>query len=408
MTVEERETLPVKEKLEALYNSVQSKIGDHRNNDDLVLDELDEIFPEPDEQVFADDDTEEEMDDANRRSEADAYTPETFDKYINAQVKLPRGGASEKATIIRRGRDADGIPMGTANSNPILDTREYVARFDDGAEQAYAANLIAENLYSQIDREGHHFAVMQEIIDHEVGDTVLSKDDSMYKDKHGRMQPKRTTKGWKLLVEWKDGSTTWARLTDLKESNPVEVAEYAVANKIASEPAFAWWVPWTIRKRDRIIKKAKSKYWVRTHKYGIELPKTVAQAYKIDDETGTDFWTKAIAKEMRNVMVAFEFNDDDRIPPGCKEITLHGVFDVKMDLTRKFRLVGDGHKTEVPDHSVYSSVVSRDSVRIFFLLAALNDLNVMAADIQNAYLSAKPMEHHWTRAGDKFGPELKG
>ena len=207
MTVEERETLPVKEKLEALYNSVQSKIGDHRNNDDLVLDELDEIFPEPDEQVFADDDTEEEMADANQRSEADAYTPETFDKYINAQVKLPRGGASEKATIIRRGRDADGIPMGTANSNPILDTREYVARFDDGAEQAYAANLIAENLYSQIDREGHHFAVMQEIIDHEVGDTALSKDDSMYKDKHGRMQPKRTTKA---------GNSSWNGRTGLQ------------------------------------------------------------------------------------------------------------------------------------------------------------------------------------------------
>ena len=49
---------------------------------------------------------------------------------------------------------------------------------------------------------------------------------------------RRTTKGWQLLLQWKDGSTSWTPLKDLKESNPVEVAEYAVANKIANEPAF--------------------------------------------------------------------------------------------------------------------------------------------------------------------------
>ena len=49
---------------------------------------------------------------------------------------------------------------------------------------------------------------------------------------------RRTTKGWQLLVQWKVGSTSWTPLKDLKESNPVEVVEYAVANKIANEPAF--------------------------------------------------------------------------------------------------------------------------------------------------------------------------
>ena len=60
-------------------------------------------------------------------------------------------------------------------------------------------------------------------------------------------------KGWKLLVQWKDGSTTWGPLKDHKESDPVRVAEYAIANKIAEEPAFAWWVLHTLGKRDRII-----------------------------------------------------------------------------------------------------------------------------------------------------------
>jgi hypothetical protein len=44
-------------------------------------------------------------------------------------------------------------------------------------------------------------------------------------------------------IEWKDGMTDWLPLKDLKESYPVQVAEYAVANKFAKQPAFAWWVP---------------------------------------------------------------------------------------------------------------------------------------------------------------------
>jgi hypothetical protein len=57
------------------------------------------------------------------------------------------------------------------------------------------------------------------------------------------------------------------------------VAEYAIANKIVEQPAFAWRAKQTLKKRDRHIKKAKSRYWKRTHKFGVELPKSVAEAY---------------------------------------------------------------------------------------------------------------------------------
>ena len=52
-----------------------------------------------------------------------------------------------------------------------------------------------------------------------------------------------------MQVEWKDGSTNWLPLKDLKESNPVELAEYAVANKLVEEPAFAWWDRPVLRRR---------------------------------------------------------------------------------------------------------------------------------------------------------------
>ena len=60
------------------------------------------------------------------------------------------------------------------------------------------------------------------------------------------------------------------------------------------------------------------------------------------------------------------------------------IFDVKMDFTRKARLVAGGHMADTPASLTYSSVVSRDSVRLGLLLAALNDLDVLSCDIGNA------------------------
>jgi hypothetical protein len=51
-----------------------------------------------------------------------------------------------------------------------------------------------------------------------------------------------TTAGWKIYVEFMDGTTAWLPLKDVKESNPIELAEYAILNRIDDEPAFKWWV----------------------------------------------------------------------------------------------------------------------------------------------------------------------
>jgi hypothetical protein len=74
-----------------------------------------------------------------------------------------------------------------------------------------------------------------------------------------------------------------------------------------------------------------------------------------------------------------------------------------MDFTRKARFVAGGHKTDPPTSTTYSSVVSRDSVRIAFLLAALNGLDILSADIGNAYINADAREKVCFIAGDEFG-----
>jgi Reverse transcriptase (RNA-dependent DNA polymerase) len=154
--------------------------------------------------------------------------------------------------------------------------------------------------------------------------------------------------------------------------------------------------------------KVKTRYWKRTHKYVIELPKLVHEALAIDARMGTTFWREAITKEIRNFLPAFEFRDGDVFPPGYQKIDCHMVFDIKVDLTRKTRLVAGGHQTEVPKESVYSSVVSRDSVRIALTLALLNQLEVLVADVQNAYLNEPTSEKCYTISGPEFVPEIEG
>ena len=326
--------------------------------------------------------------------ESDDYIPEVLnDTYLNIEVALPRDGdGPEFAKVTKRLRDANGIPIGTANDNPLLDTRIYEVEYLDGHKAALAANTIAENMFAQVDDEGNRHVIFQEIIDHRRDGTELNQQDAFITSKNGGRRRRETTKGWEILLQWKDGSTTWEKIKDVKESYPVQLADYSHEKRISDEPAFAWWVHHVFKKRNRIISKIKSRYWTRTHKYGIRIPKTVDEAKRIDKENGDSLWWQAICQEMKNVRIAFEeFDGDEKdLPPGYQYVDCHIIFDIKMgeNFRRKARMVAGGHKTSTPTTLTYSSVVSRDSVRIAFTIAALNGLKVLTCDIQNAYLTA--------------------
>ena len=184
----------------------------------------------------------------------------------------------------------------------------------------------------------------------------------------------------------------------------MQTAKYAATNDIDTEPAFNYWVPHTLKKRDRIIslvKKLQTRYLKKTHKFGIEMPKTVKEASKLDAKNGDTKWMDAISKEMTNVRVAFDIlKDRDRPPIGHKHINCHLIFDVKMeDFRRKDRLVAGGHMTETPKCMTYSSVVGREKVRIALTIAALNDLQVKVGNVMNAYVTALCSEKIWTVLG---------
>jgi hypothetical protein len=71
-------------------------------------------------------------------------------------------------------------------------------------------------------------------------------------------------------------------LAELKDSYPIELAEFAKALGIVDEPAFAWWVPHTLRRRNAILSAVKARVRMKTHKYGIEVPISLVRAYELD------------------------------------------------------------------------------------------------------------------------------
>ena len=100
------------------------------------------------------------------RPDVDAPTNDaTFKEQNNALVglKVPivRGGEVLEATVCKRKRVPDGSLLGIANANPMFDSRLYEVEFPDGSYQDYATNTLLENLFSHVDEEGMHHAILK-------------------------------------------------------------------------------------------------------------------------------------------------------------------------------------------------------------------------------------------------------
>ena len=95
----------------------------------------------------------------------------------------------------------------------------------------------------------------------------------------------------------------------MKEYRPVETEEYAMAQEIDHELTFNWWVNSVLSKRLRMISlvnKRNAWYLKNTHKFRIEVPKSVAHIYALDKKNANTLWAYDIAKEMKYLSPAFK------------------------------------------------------------------------------------------------------
>ena len=95
-------------------------------------------------------------------------------------------------------------------------------------------------------------------------------------------------------------------LTDLKEPNTVEVAEFTKTSVKYSDYSFCWWVTHVVRKRDVITSMVTSSMWKTTHKCGIDVPTDVEHSKRLGTNNANNFWIKVIDKEIHDVQVVFE------------------------------------------------------------------------------------------------------
>ena len=123
-----------------------------------------------------------------------------------------------RVRVTGRKCDVNGNTAVRASYNPILNTREYTVQFEDGEVTELTANSIAESMYAQCDPDLNQYVLLDDIIDFRKTNPALS---IVVK---GRASLHRSTVGWQLCCQWKDRSTSWEKLSDLKESHPVETA----------------------------------------------------------------------------------------------------------------------------------------------------------------------------------------
>ena len=154
--------------------------------------------------------------------------------------------------------------------------------FPDGSIEEFSSNIIFENLYSQIDDDGRTPSLFRGIIDYKKDSSAVPKSDGWTSEDLGQRKRVITTRGWFFLVEWDDGTSNWVPLAQLKESNPVELADFVVSRNIEQEPALAWWVPQVLRKRKHIIKQVTHRIPKKQLKFGIMVPGSVKEALELD------------------------------------------------------------------------------------------------------------------------------
>ena len=138
---------------------------------------------------------------------------------------MPVGDGYMRATVKKRKKDEEGKPIGMGNNDPVMDTRLYEVEYSDGTLKEIQGNIIAKNMLSQVDSEGHNYVLLNEIPDHKSDGLAILKEDGIITGKNANQHKKVTTRGWHLLVNWKDEMTDWVTLKELKQSNSVELAK---------------------------------------------------------------------------------------------------------------------------------------------------------------------------------------
>ena len=163
------------------------------------------------------------------------YQLPAYDHLLNGGVQLQLGQEVMTGSVKHHALGPEGKVMGTYDDNPFIDSMTDEVEFGDGQVWDYSANDITEYMLMRVDFDWFSTTLMEEIVE----SVVVPRMDRYVYTKSGQWQLRKTMAGWDMLVRWKDQTESWIKLSDMKESHPVEMAEFTELRDIDDKPAFS-------------------------------------------------------------------------------------------------------------------------------------------------------------------------
>ena len=130
-----------------------------------------------------------------------------YDHLLNAEIMVQAEEGQVSGKVIKQALGLDGKVIGKYDDNPYLNSIMYEVELVDGRIKEYRANIIAENMLTQVDSDGFSLTLMEGIIDYKRDDSIATpKTEKYITTRSGQRRLRKTTAGWKLLVKWRDQS----------------------------------------------------------------------------------------------------------------------------------------------------------------------------------------------------------
>ena len=275
---------------------------------------------------------------------------------------------------------------------------EVLSKDDDLFHVEYAdgndAHLTYEEIINLLNKEtedGYHLWTFKEILDH-------------------RLVKREGKNVMEVEVLWDTGERSWEALNLMKADDPVTISQYVEKKGLIDKPYWKWANRY-LKNKKKFLRLSRQVFLSKqktgpVYKFGVQVPRNTKEALLLDKQNKNELWKEAIAKEMNKIVEfqVFRKSADGKPPPGYKKIPCHMIYDVKFDGRRKARFVAGGHLTDDPGEDAYAGVIAPEAVRLGMFAAVHNNLQVIAADIGNAYLHAKTGEKLYTILGEEYGP----
>jgi len=221
---------------------------------------------------------------------------------------------------------------------------------------------------------------------------------------------------YNVQVEWGTGEIIYEALDVIATDDPVTCAVYARDNDLLDWPGWKWFRKLAAREKQllRLVRQAKMRSFKSAphYKFGHQIRANYDEAVAFDMANGNTKWQEATTLKMMQLFDYDCFKDggihgEAPNPKGYKKMRGRLAFDWKHNGCHKARYIAGGHLMDIPVDSLYSGVVSLRGLRIVTFLAELNDLDLWATDVGNAYLEALTEEKIYIITGPEFR-ELEG